>query len=145
MDLYTTDAKIRRYGMAVLEDDKRFFPPYDAVLLYRREALERFAPAFRAFEKLRIDQAAMVRLNARAELDKLAFADVAREFLGSEAQTRKGFWGALFAPDFSRLLVEHVALVLGSLVAALAVGVALGVDAAKLRGLAQPGLLATAP
>jgi len=143
MDLYTTDAKIGRYGMAVLEDDKRFFPPYDAVLMYRREALERFAQAFRAFEKLRIDEAAMVRLNARAELDKLAFADVAREFLGSKVQTRQGFWGALFAPDFSRLLVEHVALVLGSLVAALAVGVPLGVAAAKIRGVAQPVLLAT--
>jgi osmoprotectant transport system permease protein len=143
VDLYSTDAKIARYDIAVLVDDRGFFPPYDAVLLYRREAAQRFPQAFQGFGKLKIDEATMVRLNARAELDKLAFADVAREFLGANVQTRQGFWGALFAPDFSRLLVEHVALVLGSLLAALAVGVPLGVAAAKIRGVAQPVLLAT--
>jgi len=143
IDLYSTDAKIARYDIAVLADDRGFFPPYDAVLLYRREAVQRFPQAFQAFGKLKIDEATMVRLNARAELDKLAFADVAREFLGSEVQTRKGFWGALFAPDFFRLLGEHVALVFGSLVAAIAIGVPLGIAAAKVRGIAQPVLVTT--
>ena len=143
VDLYSTDAKIARYDIAVLADERGFFPPYDAVLLYRREAAQRFPAAFRTFEKLKIDAATMVRLNARAELDQLAFADVAREFLGHKAEGSKGFWGALFAPDFFRLLGEHVALVLGSLLAAIAVGVPLGVAAAKIRGVAQPVLLAT--
>src|SRR5687767_14402461 len=81
VDLYTTDAKIARYDIAVLADDRGFFPPYDAVLLYRGGAEQRFPQAFRAFAKLKIEQAAMVKLNARAELDKVAFPDVAREFL----------------------------------------------------------------
>ena len=38
MDLYTTDAKIERYAIVALEDDRRFFPAYDAVLLYRADA-----------------------------------------------------------------------------------------------------------
>jgi len=143
MDLYTTDAKIERYAIAVLEDDRRFFPPYDAVLLYRRDAAQRFPQAFRAFEQLKIDQARMVQLNARAELDKVAFADVAREFLGGKAQNRGGWWAALIAPDFGRLLVEHLALVFGSLVIAVLVGVPLGIVAARHPWVAQPVLVLT--
>jgi osmoprotectant transport system permease protein len=143
IDLYSTDAKIARYDIAVLADDRGYFPPYDAVLLYRRDAAERFPKAFRAFEQLKIDQATMVRLNARAELDKVSFADVGREFFGKHVATSQGFWAALFAPDFLRLLGEHVALVFGSLVAAIAVGVPLGLAAAKVRGIAQPVLVGT--
>jgi osmoprotectant transport system permease protein len=143
MDLYTTDAKIERYAIAVLEDDKRFFPAYDAVLLYRREAVQRFAQAFRAFEQLKIDEATMVKLNARAELDKVAFADVAREFLGHKAEAGKGFWAALFAPDFGRLLGQHLGLVFGSLVVAVLIGIPLGIVAARLPWVAQPVLALT--
>jgi osmoprotectant transport system permease protein len=138
IDLYTTDAKIARYDLSILRDDRAFFPPYDAVLLYRADAEQRFPRAFSAFGKMRIDEAAMVRLNARAELDKLAFADVAREFLGGEASTRRGLWAALFAPDFGRLLAEHLGLVFGSLGLAALAGIPLGVAAARTRWLGQP-------
>ena len=37
IDLYTTDAKIDRYEILALDDDRRFFPAYDAVLLYRAD------------------------------------------------------------------------------------------------------------
>jgi len=42
MDIYTTDAKIERFNLRVLEDDRGFFPRYDAVLLYRLDAPRRF-------------------------------------------------------------------------------------------------------
>lgn len=35
IDIYSTDAKVGRYALRVLVDDKRFFPRYDAVLLMR--------------------------------------------------------------------------------------------------------------
>ena len=35
IDIYTTDAKIDHLGLRVLEDDRSYFPRYDAVLLYR--------------------------------------------------------------------------------------------------------------
>jgi osmoprotectant transport system permease protein len=143
MDLYTTDAKIGRYGIAVLEDDKHFFPPYDAVLLYRREAAQRFAQAFRALEKLKIDQATMVQLNARAELDKLSFAQVAGEFLGRQPQQPRGFLDALIGPDFGRLLLEHLGLVFGSLAIAALLGIPLGIVAARRAWVAQPVLALT--
>src|SRR6185503_4349212 len=66
VDLYTTDAKIERFGIAVLADDRGFFPPYDAVLLYRTEVPQRFPHAFAELKKLqgRIDAPTMRRLNA---------------------------------------------------------------------------------
>jgi len=145
MDLYTTDAKIERYAIVALEDDRAFFPAYDAVLLYRAEVPQRFPKEFAALKKLegRIDAASMIRLNARAELDKVPFADVAREFQGLKAQQQTGFRAALFAPDFGRLLAEHLGLVFGSLVLAALVGVPLGLLAAKVPRLAQPVLVAT--
>jgi osmoprotectant transport system permease protein len=152
MDLYTTDAKIERYAIVALEDDRAFFPAYDAVLLYRADIPGRFPKEFDSLKKLegRIDAGTMVRLNARAELDKVAFADVAREYLGSRVQAQRGFWSALFAPDFGRLLAEHLWLVFASLAIAALVGIPLGLIAAKYAWVAQPvlvftGLLQTIP
>ena len=70
MDIYTTDAKIERYGLRVLEDDRKFFPRYDAVLLYRLDAVQRFPNVFASLRKLegRIDEGKMIRMNAAAEL-----------------------------------------------------------------------------
>jgi osmoprotectant transport system permease protein len=141
MDLYTTDAKIERYAIVALDDDRRFFPPYDAVLLYRTEIAKRLEPLRKLEGK--IDAATMVRLNARAELDKVAFADVAREYLGARIEARTGFWSALFAPDFTRLLLEHLGLVFGSLAIAALVGIPLGLLAARVSWLAQPVLVTT--
>jgi osmoprotectant transport system substrate-binding protein len=41
-----TDGLIAALGLVVLEDDRHYFPPYDAVPIVRREALERY-PALR--------------------------------------------------------------------------------------------------
>jgi osmoprotectant transport system permease protein len=145
MDLYTTDAKIERYTIVALEDDRRFFPAYDAVLLHRAEVPARFPKEFAQLKKLegRIDAATMVRLNARAELDKVPFGDVAREFLGAQPQRQRSFASALFAEDFGRLLAEHLGLVFGSLAIAALVGIPLGLLAAKYGSLAQPVLIMT--
>ena len=150
IDLYSTDAKIERYGIRVLRDDRGFFPAYDAVLLHRIDFPGKFPSAFDALRKLenRFDNATMVRLNARAEIDKLGFAQVASEFLagGKElgrASGRRSFRAALLGPDFGRLLGEHLALVFASLGAAVLAGVPLGMLAAGRRWLEQPVLAAT--
>ena len=145
MDIYSTDAKIERLGIRVLEDDRAFFPRYDALLLHRADLPMREPGAWAALAALqgRIDAATMVRLNARAEVDGRDFASVAAEFLGSASPggERRTLASALFAPDFGRLLAQHVALVLGSLAAAIAIGVPLGIAAARIRAVAQPVLL----
>jgi osmoprotectant transport system permease protein len=146
IDIYSTDAKIERLGIRVLADDAAFFPRYEALFLHRADVPATHPRAWGAIARLqgRIDATTMVRLNAGAEVDRREFAAVAAQFLsgapaGGVARDLKS---ALFAPDFGRLLAEHVALVLGSLAAAIVIGVPLGVAAARTRALAQPVLLA---
>ena len=80
MDVYSTDAKIERYGLRVLEDDRGVFPRYDAVLLYRLDLPQRLPQAWKALQGLegRIDAREMIHLNAAAELEHQSFADVAK-------------------------------------------------------------------
>jgi osmoprotectant transport system permease protein len=146
LDLYSTDAKIERYRINVLGDDRHFFPSYDAVLLHRTDAPARFPAAFASFKNLegKIDTATMIKLNARAEIDKIPFTAVASEYLGQgEKASRRSLWSAVFAPDFGRLLGQHLALVFGSLAVAALIGIPLGIVAAKYRFLAQPVLVVT--
>jgi osmoprotectant transport system permease protein len=145
IDLYSTDAKIARYGIVVLADDGGYFPRYDAVLLHRRDVAAKHPRAWAAVQRLegRIDAPTMIRLNAEAEIDKRDFASIAAGFLGTSRAARgHGLVAATFAPDFARLLAQHAALVFASLAAAIALGIPLGIAAARSRALAQPILLA---
>ncbi len=85
IDIYSTDAKIRQYGLRVLDDNLGYFPRYDAVLLYRLDAARRFPAAWTAIEKLegRISADAMIAMNAAAEIDGKSFSQVAREWLAA--------------------------------------------------------------
>jgi osmoprotectant transport system permease protein len=155
IDIYATDAKVGRYQLRVLVDDLHYFPRYDAVLLMRAGLDE--AP-LRALAG-RIDADRMIAMNAQVELDGLTFTEVARRFRsGDEAATaladaggrRPGFAARLFAPDLPRLLWQHLVLVFGSLLAALLVGVPLGIQAWRRPRLAAVllgavGLLQTVP
>lgn len=170
MDVYTTDSKIGRLGLRVLEDDLRFFPRYDAVLLHRLDVPTRFPQAWARLRALEgaIDERAMIGLNARAELDGVAFEEVAREFVERRSAStvgalpsdvvshppraagRAGFVDRLLAPDLGRLAVQHAALVVASSLAALAIGVPVGIAAARrerLRSalLGAVGVLQTVP
>jgi osmoprotectant transport system permease protein len=146
IDAYTTDAKIARYGLTLLEDDRRFFPRYDAVLVYRAELPSRLPRTWSRLAALegRLPENAMRALNARAELEGRDFAEVASEFLhGGKAPGEargKSFLDALFGADFARLTAQHLLLVFASLFAAVALGVPLGILAAKRRWL-EPWVL----
>jgi len=137
MDIYSTDAKIERFNLRVIEDDRKFFPRYDAVLLYRLDLPRRFPQAWSAFEKLegRIDERRMIRMNAAAEIEGRSFAEAAALIDaegGLQRAARRDFFSALFGPDFWRLTGEHLLLVFVSLAASIVLGVPLGLAAAKL-------------
>jgi osmoprotectant transport system permease protein len=133
IDIYSTDAKVGRFKLRVLQDDIGFFPKYDAVLLMRA------AVDVRPLAKLegRIDANAMIAMNAQVELDGQSFAEVARQFVAGAASgkgaaagaARQGFMARLFAPDLLTLTLQHLMLAFGSLLIAIAVGVPLGIAA----------------
>jgi osmoprotectant transport system permease protein len=156
IDIYATDAKIKRYGLRVLDDDKGYFPRYDAVLLYRLDLPARFPAAWRAIGQLegRIDAARMIAMNAAVELEGESFAAVARTFLqpsgAGAAALPGGLMAKLFGPDLWTLTRQHVMLVLAAVTLACLVGVPLGILAAYAPRLRQPvlavaGVLQTVP
>jgi osmoprotectant transport system permease protein len=142
IDIYTTDAKIERYKLRLLLDDRKVFPRYDAILLHRLDVPRRFPEAWRNLSALegRIDEHTMIRMNAAAELQGKTFAEAAALMDGSSAGSptaRRSFAGTLFGPDFWRLTGQHVFLVFVSLAAGIGVGVPLGVAAVKAPRAAQ--------
>jgi osmoprotectant transport system permease protein len=146
IDIYSTDAKIDKYGLTVLDDDRKYFPRYDAVLLYRADLPQRLPKTWAALTRLEgaIDDASMRKMNAAAELDGKDFATVAASFLAQRAggsvsaatpSAKAGgfddFWRKLFGPDFVRLTLEQLGLVFLSLAASIVIGIPLGILAAK--------------
>ena len=78
----STDGLIDAIGGVMLEDDRRYFPPYEAAFVLGAEVWKR--PGVRAFfESLAgtIDAATMRKMNAAVDKDKRRPEDVAREFL----------------------------------------------------------------
>ncbi|WP_395408514.1 glycine betaine ABC transporter substrate-binding protein [Pseudoduganella sp. UC29_106] len=104
IDIYSTDAKISQYGLRVLEDDRRYFPRYDAVLLYRLDAAARFPREWRAIQQRlenRISAADMIAMNAAAELQSQPFAAIARTWLAQHPAAAPSTAASTAADDAS--------------------------------------------
>ena len=133
VDLYSTDAEIAMYDLVTLEDDKGFFPTYDAVLLYRLE-LEEEVPAFidqLQSMKGKISASEMIALNARAKIDHIPEQRIAADFLAENMGIATNPNPPGFGTRLSRTTIDHLALVCISLSAAIAFAVPLGIVAAK--------------
>ena len=80
-----TDGLIAAMGLVVLEDDRHYFPPYDAVPVMNAESLRRHPGLEAAVASLagRIDATAMRRMNHAVDGEHRSPTDVAREFLAS--------------------------------------------------------------
>jgi osmoprotectant transport system permease protein len=130
-DVYTTDAKIARYGLVVLEDDRHFFPPYDAVLLYRADTLKRFPGFAQVISKLEgsISADEMRKLNARAELDGIGFAAVAAEHFGSTPSAGRASFASGLVDSILRFGPRHLELVAGAVALSTLFGIPLGIIA----------------
>ena len=79
----TTDGLIAAKGFVVLEDDRHYFPPYDAIPVARLAALAQHPGLKEALDALagRIDAAAIRRLNFEVDGLKRDPKEVAKEFV----------------------------------------------------------------
>ena len=168
MDIYTTDAKINQLGLLVLQDDLNYFPHYDAVLLYRADLPQRQPAAWAALQSLqgRINEQAMIAMNAQAELQGMDFAQIAQGFLHPESQNAAAataakkaaippsfgalLWQRLAANDLGLLVGQHLLLVLLSVGIAALIAIPAGIllfPHARLRALALglAGIMQTIP
>lgn len=156
VDVYTTDAQIKRLDLVVLEDDKKFFPRYDAVLLYRADLPKRAPQAWGAMLRLvgQVTEERMIAANERVVLEDMSSVDSAR-ILVSECVTGKAasLSGEVRGVNWSNMLrntLRHLQLVAVSLAVAILIGIPLGVLASRSPLLANltltgTGLLQTIP
>jgi osmoprotectant transport system permease protein len=152
MDLYTTDAEIAYYDLVTLDDDRAYFPRYEALFLYRADLAQRAPEVARALHRLegRVDAAKMVALNKAVKIDGEPDAAVAARFLDAELGLKLEAKTASRADRLLSTTADHLALVVISLLLAIALAVPLGVAAYKRPRaggviLAVVGVLQTVP
>jgi osmoprotectant transport system permease protein len=140
IDVFSTDGQLERLRLRLLEDDRRFFPDYSAVLLARREMVERFPRTWaRLRETLegRLDAVRMARLNAMADLDGRPVPEVAAAFLGRGGPEAGAARGRALLGEVVALSADHLLLVLIAVGAAVVLGIPMGVAAARYRRAGQ--------
>jgi osmoprotectant transport system substrate-binding protein len=78
----STDGPIKAFQLTVLQDDKHYFPPYQAIPLVRQEALDRWPQLRRAFADLggKITAEEMQTMNEAVDGQHRDPAEVVREF-----------------------------------------------------------------
>jgi len=79
----STDGQIQALDLVVLEDDRHYFPPYEAAPVIRQAAITRHPGVATALDQLagRISDAEMRRLNALADVEHRDIATIARDWL----------------------------------------------------------------
>jgi osmoprotectant transport system substrate-binding protein/osmoprotectant transport system permease protein len=168
IDGYSTDGFILRYDLVVLEDDKGFFPPYEAAALVSAGFTRDLPAGVAALTELSglLTELDMRRLNRRLEVDGEPVSQIAADELrllgltqpargkpaaGREAAS-EGLLGYLW--DQRRIILSltlrHLVLVGLSLAGAIAVALPLGLALERGRRAAEPvirgvGLLQTLP
>jgi osmoprotectant transport system permease protein len=167
IDAYSTDGLIAKYDLAVLADDRHFFPPYEAAALVSARLDSTNPRAIAALGELsgRLDDARMRELNRRVEVDGEPVGVVARDALaalglaGARAQSvstsnrSARSLGGYVAEQWTtvlRLTRRHVLLVVVSLAIAVAIALPLGLILERFAGRAESviravGVLQTLP
>jgi len=79
----STDGQIQALDLVVLEDDRHYFPPYEAAPVIRQAAVTRHPGVATALAQLagRMSDAEMRRLNALADVEHRDIATIARDWL----------------------------------------------------------------
>ncbi len=166
IDVYTTDGHILKYGLVVLDDDRSFFPPYQAAALVRGETLRRLPEVGLALNELTdlINEDRMRSWNLRLQEEDVTVEVVAVDALNelglitsadaprSTSTKDRSVWSYMWeerGPLFQRVL-EHLGMVGLSLLAAVALAVPLGLFLERQRGAAEwviraVGVLQTIP
>jgi len=166
MDAYTTDARLLRYNLVILRDDKNFFPPYEAAALVRGETLKRHPEVGAVLGLLAgaFDEDSMRALNFRLQEKGESEAVVARDALRALGLTgggarppetgrrTTGFAAYLWSErqTLARRTLEHLGLSAAALLLGVLVAVPLGLYLERKRRGAESairvlGLLQTVP
>lgn len=88
---FATDGRIKAFNLVRLEDDKGFFPAYNASPVVRKESLEENPELKDLLVRLaeRLDTETMMELNYKVDVEHQDVAEVAREWLVSEGLVKE--------------------------------------------------------
>lgn len=85
---FSTDGRIAAFGFRALEDDRHFFPGYEAAIVGRARIFKRYSALRPLLARLEgaLNAETMRQLNLQVDRDKLTPAQAAREFLDGWAK-----------------------------------------------------------
>ena len=138
MDAYSTDAKLLEFELTVLIDDLEFFPKYDAVFLYRNDTDPKSIDIIKTLEET-IDEKLMMQLNQRAEKEKDYTVAASLYFTQTQpAVTEESTSNSMLTPasasftsKVAKFVLQHLKLVLLTMIFAALIGVPLGIIASR--------------
>lgn len=165
IDVYTTDGHILKYGLTVLDDDRGFFPPYQAAPLIRGATLRDHPEIAQALNLLGgvLDEDRMRRWNLRLQEEEVPVEQAARDALAElglldrslveeGASVRRSLWDYLVHDRraLGRRTLQHLGMVAASLLLAVVLAVPLGLALERRRDAAEwviraIGILQTVP
>ncbi len=141
IEVYSTDANIKKFSLRLLRDDLGYFPPYEAVWVAGIPFTQKH-PA--EWQELRaregtITEGKMRSMNAAVDLDRIPPGDVVAKLLGSRATHARGISDQIIQRTW-----EHLWLVGVSLLFSVFIGVPLGIMASRSKIGGQFVLLTSA-
>ncbi|MEV0162431.1 glycine betaine ABC transporter substrate-binding protein [Nonomuraea fuscirosea] len=85
-EVFTTDGRIAALGLTVLEDDKKFFPIYNAAMTMRQETYDKYPALEKVLQPViaKLDDATMQQLNARVDVEGEEPGKVSADWLGKQ-------------------------------------------------------------
>lgn len=162
IDGFSTDGLLERYNLVVLEDDRRFFPPYEAAaLLGKRAAGRPDVVSTLSLLSGKLSEANMRALNRRLEVDgedvrrvassaldaaglRGTSSSIARQQEREDAASPNddSFAAYVWARRgiLSQLTLRHLSLVAAALLAAVLIAVPLGLALERAQRAAGPAL-----
>jgi osmoprotectant transport system permease protein len=128
-DLYSTDADIQYYHLRILQDDRRFFPFYTAVFLYRADVETKAPAALQAVLRLQgsVPLSEMIALNARVKIEGISAEQAAADYIARRFSLPGNFERNSFLKRLALRSREHIFLVSISLLSAILISVPLGI------------------
>lgn len=150
-DAYSTDGRLQSYGFEMLKDNLHFFPPYDAVPIFRNDYVKQYPEVLRIINQLAnsLDENKMQSLNYRFEVDRIPLATVAFDFLSEKGMATQRA-GISARHPLLRQILEHIRLTFLATFLAILLAVPLAIylsDKKRAAGfaLSVTGILQTIP
>lgn len=83
---YSTDSRLKAYGLETLDDDKQFFPPFDASPVMLNEIAEKYPEVEQAVQELvgKLNADTIIGLSYEVDIEKKSEREVALKYLNDQ-------------------------------------------------------------